>query len=442
MALCASIEPVTAQLTTEREIIPISYPPKPNFTDPVNYFAWYRDQAFEPDWPHGEEVYASLIKASKDERFPKPDKTLNRLLSRAYSGPWSSDEMPELVEYIRYVEPFIKDFDQAARVENVQWLFDVEPGGWMTLKIPSSLVPFRVLTKINLARAWRDFQPDHEHANMLLRAWKANFVHARHLERQSFTSGLVVMANRAINYTTIRRALESGALQSEDLRHVLDLMNRQDRQSNPSLGMLFEWAGLLDFLQAVYPDGKCSDDAVERLGQGKFLPKCIGFLQPSPHTTALKMTSWFKPYVRAARQPWSASALRTMKAHGERRAEIAGSDLILSTYLRGFSGFYSIALRRESARRATLLLLEIHRCHEQSARWPASLDECNLEDLDTLRSDPVAGRDFVYEVRDGKPRLYSVGFDGTDDGGNHDGRWASKEPGGDFVFFPLPDTNR
>ncbi len=112
---------------------------------------------------------------------------------------------------------------------------------------------------------------------------------------------------------------------------------------------------------------------------------------------------------------------------------------MLSIWLPSLTRVYQLGMRAEAERRGTLLLLSLHMSRDKHGRCPAALDRCELDDP-SARIDPLSGKQFIYQLRDGVPWLYSIGFDGDDDNGTHDRRWGEREPGGDFVFTPMPDS--
>lgn len=86
----------------------------------------------------------------------------------------------------------------------------------------------------------------------------------------------------------------------------------------------------------------------------------------------------------------------------------------------------------ESQRRATLLVANL-RAHRQTAgAYPASLDAFAGRDF---LNDPITGQPFRYEtLPSGDFRLYSVGVNGTDEGGAHDPDRKTN----DTVYWPRP----
>jgi hypothetical protein len=81
-----------------------------------------------------------------------------------------------------------------------------------------------------------------------------------------------------------------------------------------------------------------------------------------------------------------------------------------------------------------VLLLALHKHRQGNGEWPATLDDIKPA---WARMDPFSGREFVYQLRGGSPFLYCVGFDGEDNGGRHDARYSQREPGSDYVFYPV-----
>jgi hypothetical protein len=87
-----------------------------------------------------------------------------------------------------------------------------------------------------------------------------------------------------------------------------------------------------------------------------------------------------------------------------------------------------------------LLALAVNAYQAKHGTWPTGLDELEVKGLDELRKDPFSDKDFVYQLKGGKPLLYCVGADGKDDGGRHDWKWGESGDG-DYVFWPHQKRN-
>ncbi|HNQ25050.1 MAG TPA: hypothetical protein PKK06_18380 [Phycisphaerae bacterium] len=91
--------------------------------------------------------------------------------------------------------------------------------------------------------------------------------------------------------------------------------------------------------------------------------------------------------------------------------------------------------RMLAVHRATHLILRLHVYHKENGKFPPSLDALEGGDIGPLRIDPFSGDPFVYQKRRASFKLYTVGVNLTDDGGQHDERWREK----DYVFWPRKD---
>ena len=102
----------------------VPYPPEPDFENPVDYLAWFRERNFQEDWPAGIEVYAWAWSPEAGHEIPAPSDELKEQLVQAARAPWTTAEFPELPKYLTAVEPRLGLLQQAARVKDVQWLTD------------------------------------------------------------------------------------------------------------------------------------------------------------------------------------------------------------------------------------------------------------------------------------------------------------------------------
>ena len=116
-------------------------------------------------------------------------------------------------------------------------------------------------------------------------------------------------------------------------------------------------------------------------------------------------------------------------------------NTVTQTFVPALDRAYLLNARNETGRRGTQLAWAVHLFHARNGRWPASLDELPA-DGSKMRTDPFSGRDFVYQLTQTVPTIYSSSENGTDDGGVHSSKWGDeesvKETGGsdDYVFWP------
>jgi hypothetical protein len=85
-------------------------------------------------------------------------------------------------------------------------------------------------------------------------------------------------------------------------------------------------------------------------------------------------------------------------------------------------------------RDATLAVLFAVQMYTSTGRWPVDL--ANAETIDVWSGNPL-----LIKLQDGRPIIYSVGFNQVDDGGIHDRRalrWRNDSKN-DWVFWPNPE---
>lgn len=101
-------------------------------------------------------------------------------------------------------------------------------------------------------------------------------------------------------------------------------------------------------------------------------------------------------------------------------------------------------------RDGTLVAIALEFYHRQHGHYPATLAELTPQLLPAVPADRITGKPLHYRLKDGKPVVYSVGADRTDDGGtppmSHGqpksdwaAQWdlpAASVPHGDWVLYP------
>jgi hypothetical protein len=92
-------------------------------------------------------------------------------------------------------------------------------------------------------------------------------------------------------------------------------------------------------------------------------------------------------------------------------------------------------------------MLALHAYKNKNGNWPDSLSAVDsamqLNGFGEAMIDPYSDKPFVYQVKDGRPVLYSVGANGVDDGGIRVTELGSRIGDVDLVFWPYqkPQSN-
>jgi hypothetical protein len=89
---------------------------------------------------------------------------------------------------------------------------------------------------------------------------------------------------------------------------------------------------------------------------------------------------------------------------------------------------------REAHLNGARAVLRMHLVKANSGNWPATLKDAMAGETPTMRWDPFSDGELVYKLVKGEPLLYSLGKNGTDDGGARADDTAQET--GDLVFWP------
>ena len=104
---------------------------------------------------------------------------------------------------------------------------------------------------------------------------------------------------------------------------------------------------------------------------------------------------------------------------------------LLATLMPSFGRAVKTEFMSESNRRATMLVAQLKAYRQQYGVYPDSLDVFGDAEM-TI--DPFTDHSFAYRPEADDFVLYSLGVDGVDDGGVHDGRGETN----DLLFWPRP----
>ena len=139
-------------------------------------------------------------------------------------------------------------------------------------------------------------------------------------------------------------------------------------------------------------------------------------------TEALKAAS--VPYDRVKTKQWGETAIPKIKA--------LDSKLTVNL-LPAFDAFFGAVARNRTTLAGTECLVAVRRYALAHGSLPADLAAATGEaGLKAVPTDPYSGQPMRYKVIDGKPVVYSVGWDRKDDGGVVD--WDNGNRDGDFIF--------
>jgi hypothetical protein len=307
------------------------------------------------------------------------DKQLEQLLGSP--GPWQ-DDFRALASWLKSIEPqlaacaagsrrkfFARPIDQNARV-----MLDLSLPG-----VNSSQAAGRAL----FAKAWQsdglfDGAEFSKQVSVLLRL--ANHMH----QGPAVIDQVRALGMRSLVYTAILEALEGNWLKSTHAQQLESLLEQEDAidcVTAMDRAIVFELAHTYDNLQLWSTQGGTispkfsSQSAAEakKLAQEKGWPAIPaeivqGILKEDPVQIASRVTD----VKTAVRKRISAGTSKDMDFFAREEYAKLASSAFCQLYVRSAENVFSEAIRTETARRGTRVMLAVTRYKAEKATWPAS----------------------------------------------------------------------
>ena len=426
-------------------------PPKLDFKNHVDYIDWVNRLVAQGKGPNGWSKYDGFVpkrnaKGEMSGGLPAlDDETENQC--RARKGIWQEADFPELAACIKSNQKFLDIAAKASESKDAWEPIDKDTRTLMEALLPY-LSGFRSACKLMHARAWLK---QSNQTSALDKTHRAVLRMACHVGQSPFLiSGLVSLAMRSSVYGSVRAALKTDLLKGPDFADwYRGLESTDPGPTNWRHQVLTEWAIELDAVQFAFPSGKPSTHNIKSLVQlaqsedKPASPKVIDALAASnPQSAAATLDAFFETLLDATKGPIRWSRVDIINQTHDQYDKRLKADPIADWLAPSLTRAYQLRVRAESEVRGTLLTLAILAHKDKHKEWPKSLDaidaKLDLKDLKTNKIDPMTGKQFHYEVKDGEATLYSFGEDGKDDGGQHDEKFGETSGSGDFVFWSPP----
>ena len=324
-----------------------------------------------------------------------------------------------------------------------------------------SLAPSRSAAKILLQNAWR--APEgHPSPAAMQEAIRATLGIADQTEPGCLINHLVNIAIRSLVYDNALRALRDNVFDKDRLTSTYQILTSRDDKDltqyrfEPSV-----IAGVFDVLQFIYrprPDGQPKADMarLRRIApylQATFQPRSEHGEPPldlvsqighcDPQTAVRQAVDLLLRMDAMQRSELPQVAMDKMRSLNEEFKHNPENHVLVRAMAWDASASTARSAQEEARRRATQLLYALYIHHNRTGRWPATLQ--SIPGLPRIiRIDPFSRRSFCYRIVNDQPLLYSVAWNGKDDGGKHDSRWgrtfADSQPATadtDYVFWPI-----
>ncbi len=402
-------------------------PPAPDLKKPVDYAAWLNETYGQPG--EGENAAPQYNKIFKT-MFAESQAGENAATQRA-GFQWSDSDLLAVQEWTRQNENALAAFAETSKLKWCFFEFGANRGLRLQESVPSSKA-VRTIGVCATARARLRLR-DGDAAGAIddviavLRA-------ARHLQLQptlqQYKHGRT-LADKA--YATLREAPRL-ARKPLDYEAMLQVLRKEDR-APVSIRLPLETQSAF-FLEQLQHDGSDSD------GDGRLEMVMMPGNTPLPISPPASLADL------AAMHEQVLSLVRKMpgvKYPAARDIVREGQSLIARMQPEALQVLMPSLWEIDKERRAhdarcnaARAVVAIHAHQAASGRWPATLKEAMKNEASSLRDDPFSAGDLVYKLQNDQPLLYSVGANGSDEGGKRQGYDRYGE-NGDIVFWPPPE---
>jgi hypothetical protein len=267
-----------------------------------------------------------------------------------------------------------------------------------------------------------------------LRSCRALVNAARSLDDEPFIiSQLVRIAGIGVAASAIERSLAQGEPPAEELARLQKLLEEEEGHRTLLVALRGERA-LQHKIFTGLTNGSININEVTGGGAGGDWGEVMAgwfqaILARREHPEIMEMMS---RAIAAARLP-EHEQLAAEKELDEALRSLPRSIILVRLLMPGMSKVAAAARRKTAMVRCLRVLLALERYRLDKKAWPAKLEELTPQYLSSVPLDPYDGKALRYRrVKDGVI-VYSVGPDGTDDGGNID-RTAPTKAGTDLGY--------
>ncbi len=412
--------------------------PRPDPAHPVNYLGWMLQQT-ETEGPGAAPLYRAAFDAHVEWEGD------DELWRQALRGDPDALASPEVAACLEANRAALANLRAAVGLDYRGDLLPSEDGTVLGVLLPSLGKTRELVQTAIIAGRLRQQQGDVEGALEIYADMLA--VGAQSSSGPTLIENLV---GTAVQELTADALLDAFASRDDeiDYERVVDLLAEKYRPCRPLADALqAERAMAYDVIQRCYewnPETGRYDVSLEGI------ELLTGALEPTQGDPVAELTlaatmgsvgfepileqvdEYYDRLTQAAVLPYP----QATRALDDLEADISAPALraqnpVLATMLPSVSRCKHLATRGETARRGTLLVARLKAYRQQHGTYPDSLA---VFDGSPVVIDPYTGHRFVYRRGGDDFVLYSLGGNGTDDGGIHDRRADTN----DYVFWPRP----
>ena len=413
----------TAASFLKTPLAPDDEPPAPRLNKRIDYLAWVNREYGGGIRNNAAAKYRSAFAA-----FVDPGERVGEEL-----GLYRSDDNgpATLSAWIRANKRCLRLFEEATQIEECYFPRQKKESETLVEVLLPHSTHFGNMGIVLRARAEQRFDAGDSAGGVddicvMLRA-------ARHLHAQPSMIEFWAAATMSMRAYLAVRDFVVSVRDPRDCQTIIDRLRPVDRAPvAPAKRLVIEKAGLFEFLQRneEHPDN----------GQPFATQRELDIAVAEVQLIYARYERLFlEPYLKARQQNEEIQhEFEQIKDNIDpsREGEMGRTMVRLLASISASSHWRAaVAFRRLVAdRNATYLILAIHAYKGKHGSWPTRLAEATTGELAQFRNDPFSNSDLVYRLDHDEPVLYSVGYNGKDDGGQRaEKSWAET---GDRVYWP------
>ncbi len=406
--------------------------PLPDPSNPVDYLAWLNEQALTDGPNAGDEFQKAIDSLVEWDGDPEQ-------WDRALDGDPGALADPAIQTWLQQNRTALQHFRNGTLFEYKGWQLESEDGSMIGALLPN-LSPMRQLTRTAIIEG-RTLESEGRVDDAIDLYLDTLVAGAQTGRGPTLIENLVGVAMQGATAETL---MDLPTRHDADTIDYIDLAARleyaYERPRPMSETVQFERAMFMDSVQRVYDYDESSGTYHSNEQEFNRLVNMTGS-DDDPAPIPLKHEE-YDELVAQANRMYDRMVVASSRPFPESKAAFAAIDrdlvtqsggYMLKTFLPALGRADFMGKRADTTRQASLLLTNIMAYKQQHGQLPDSLDAFGDRPFVV---DPLTNERFVYQRVDDDFLLYSLGQNGTDEGGEH-GRNAV----GDLRFWPRPPKN-
>jgi hypothetical protein len=403
-----------------------------------------------PDEENAAIIYNQLLESYADEDFNMPEDFPIR-------EPWTSQDHPEIAEWLKQHQMTIQTLMEAAKIEKCRFpvnadIMSLDQGMGRVSKM-------RKWTYLLISAGSNDIAEGR--TKQALEKYIAVLQMAKHqFQQPTMIDTLVGIALEALAIRQFNQFVVTGAATEEHLSAIEDTLSKNRFNWSSDFPRILEYEKLFaknfwGMFYAINPEGKvrrspnpmviirsqCTEELPQLTYWQRKLAKAstlLGwfFLPATPQKAGKVIDESYEKFYMMAEPDYNWQKEREKPSKMFRltyRYLVKHSTGILApVYYR----IHDTYLRLTADKRGSQIIIALRQYKNKNGYWPVNLNDVKSMAPVEIFVDPHNGGDFVYEITEENFRLYSKGKNNIDEDGKYKRRYGETSEGDDWLIWP------